>query len=133
MTIEETLKERGEQYGEFADHAKISQTIKRLAAGKELPDVQREALEMIAHKLARIINGNANHIDSWLDIAGYATLVVEKLKQKTIVVENCTFKGTGLTPEELRQEAITRSPHEPFCNLFGLGTGCTSRWLQKWL
>jgi hypothetical protein len=133
MTIEETLKERGEQYGEFADHAKISQTIKRLAAGKELPDVQREAFEMIAHKLARIINGNANHIDSWLDIAGYATLVVEKLKQKTIVVENCTFKGTGLTPEELRQASMARSPHQSPSNLFGLGTKYPQGWLKKWL
>lgn len=41
---------------------------------------QQEALEMIAHKIARILNGNPNKIDSWEDIAGYAILVAERLK-----------------------------------------------------
>jgi hypothetical protein len=41
---------------------------------------QREALDMIAHKIARIINGDPDYADSWVDIAGYATLVSERLK-----------------------------------------------------
>jgi hypothetical protein len=40
---------------------------------------QREALEMIAHKIARIINGDPNYADSWVDIAGYAKLVADRL------------------------------------------------------
>lgn len=35
---------------------------------------------MIAHKIARILNGDPDYDDSWVDIAGYATLVVKKLK-----------------------------------------------------
>jgi hypothetical protein len=41
---------------------------------------QRESLEMIAHKISRIVNGDANYMDSWVDIAGYAQLVIDKLQ-----------------------------------------------------
>ena len=49
----------------------------------ELDDDQIEALDMIASKIARVVNGNPNHIDSWIDIAGYATLVADRLQGKT--------------------------------------------------
>lgn len=45
-----------------------------------MQDDQKEALEMIASKIARILNGNTNNEDSWRDIAGYATLVADRLK-----------------------------------------------------
>lgn len=85
IDLDQILRERGEQYGPFATHAKIAQDIKRAMFGKSSPpdklgDDQREALEMIAHKIARIINGNHNLVDSWDDIAGYATLVAKRLK-----------------------------------------------------
>ena len=41
--------------------------------------VQQEALHMICSKLARIANGDPNHVDSWHDIAGYASLVVKDI------------------------------------------------------
>lgn len=41
---------------------------------------QKEALEMIAHKLARIINGDPDYADSWVDIAGYSKLVADRLE-----------------------------------------------------
>lgn len=37
---------------------------------------------MIAGKIARIINGDPNYVDSWHDIAGYATLIEQELKEK---------------------------------------------------
>ncbi len=37
---------------------------------------------MIFHKIARIINGDPNYADSWVDIAGYATLVANRLENK---------------------------------------------------
>jgi hypothetical protein len=43
---------------------------------------QALALQMIVQKLARIANGDPDHLDSWLDIAGYATLVAERLSGK---------------------------------------------------
>lgn len=43
------------------------------------PD-QIECLEMIAHKVGRILNGDPHYHDSWLDVAGYATLVADRLQ-----------------------------------------------------
>ena len=83
-TIEHTLAQREERYGRFEDHARISQALKeciRMQPGwaRLRPD-QREALEMVAHKVARIINGDPNYDDSWTDIAGYAELVAARLR-----------------------------------------------------
>jgi len=79
--IKSTLDERGTRYGDFRAHAKVTQDFKSVlmdalaSRDKVLPDIQQEALEMIFHKVGRIINGDNNYADSWHDIAGYATLV----------------------------------------------------------
>lgn len=90
--IQETLDERGERYGDFKNHADISQEI-QTAIGKgfmlrgdgitfnDIPAYQLEALTMIAHKIGRIVNGDISYDDSWRDIAGYATLVVNELEK----------------------------------------------------
>jgi hypothetical protein len=81
-TIEATLAERGKRYGDFVGHALITQGIKRqmqMTEGwKNLDDYHREALEMIAHKIGRILNGDPTYFDSWHDIAGYAKLVEDR-------------------------------------------------------
>ncbi len=80
------LLERHNEYGGFEDVACISQSLKSTfrVYGKirwhHMQDDQKEALEMIASKIARILNGNTNNEDSWRDIAGYATLVADRLK-----------------------------------------------------
>ena len=48
----------------------------------ELKAYQIESLEMILHKIARILNGNPNYSDSWFDIAGYSMLVYNELEKK---------------------------------------------------
>ena len=82
--IQETLDERGERYGKFEDHAALSQQLKRtMQSGRNwqrMSDDQREALEMVQHKIARIINGDPNYHDSWHDIIGYVKLVEQRLK-----------------------------------------------------
>jgi hypothetical protein len=82
--INDTLQERGTRYGEFSSHAQIAQQLKdvmRLTDGwTRLTSDKKEALEMIAHKVARILNGDPEYKDSWHDIVGYAKLVDEKLK-----------------------------------------------------
>lgn len=82
MKIEHILSERGNNYGDFRDQAIISQSFKHIIAefGEDLSTSQREALEMIVHKIARILNGNPNYKDSWVDIVGYAQLVVNELE-----------------------------------------------------
>ena len=47
-----------------------------------LTDAQREALEMVAHKIGRILNGDPNYHDSWHDIVGYAKLVADRLQRE---------------------------------------------------
>jgi hypothetical protein len=85
-TVTTTLDQRGQRYGAFVGHAEVTQALKRCMAeqlakrGKVLADDQWEALEMIAHKIGRIINGDENYDDSWIDIAGYAKLVADRLQ-----------------------------------------------------
>ena len=81
------LAERGKRYGRFDKHAAVTQDIKRAlfnCRSREslAPDIV-EALEMIAHKLGRIVNGDPEYDDSWVDIAGYARLVADRLQGKT--------------------------------------------------
>jgi hypothetical protein len=84
--VDETLNERAQDYGTFKDGAALMQGIKRLLADharrhdKTFADDQWEALEMIVHKMARIVNGNPDKVDSWVDIAGYATLIADRLQ-----------------------------------------------------
>ena len=85
-TITETLTERGGRYGPFTGHAKVTQEIKYAMKthanerGISLAPDQIEALEMIAHKIGRIVNGDPDYVDSWVDIAGYAQLVADRLQ-----------------------------------------------------
>jgi len=84
--INATLAERGSRYGAFDGHAEIAQQLKATVRvfeakrGCDLAHDQREALEMIMHKVARILNGDPNYADNWIDIAGYATLVADRLE-----------------------------------------------------
>jgi hypothetical protein len=81
--INEILTERGKRYGVFEEHAILCQHLKaimRNASGWDhLRSDQCEALEMVQHKIARILNGDPHYADSWRDIAGYATLVADRL------------------------------------------------------
>ena len=83
-TLTDTLKDRGKRYGSFVNHAAITQSLKQTMYSQNnweiLKDDQKEALEMIAHKIGRILNGDPNYADSWIDIAGYAKLVADRLE-----------------------------------------------------
>jgi hypothetical protein len=83
MSIDKTLDERGARYGKFKDQAIICQALKDVMQmtdgwARLAPD-QAEALEMIQHKVARILNGDPNYHDSWHDIGGYSKLVADRL------------------------------------------------------
>lgn len=83
MSIQTTLNQRGERYGSFESQATISQSLATVMRNTPnwggLPPDAKEALEMIQHKVARILNGDPSYTDSWHDIAGYATLVEQRL------------------------------------------------------
>jgi hypothetical protein len=83
-SINVMIKERGKRYGIFRNHARITQDFKEIMQNevkwKMLYPDQKESLEMIAHKIGRILNGDPDYIDSWDDIAGYAKLVADRLR-----------------------------------------------------
>ena len=88
-SVNDTLAQRGSRYGDFVSHARITQGIKKAmrdsANWDKLDPAKKEALEMIAHKIGRILNGDPEYADSWHDIAGYAILVEEALEGQTAV------------------------------------------------
>ena len=81
--IDETLAQRNSTYGEFDEHARITQNIKRAFNDSpnwsSLSDDKKESLEMVAHKIGRILNGDPEYKDSWHDIIGYTKLIESKL------------------------------------------------------
>lgn len=85
--LTEILEQRGSRYGKFVDHAIVAQHIKdAMREGLNWSRLDRdmaEALEMIAHKIGRILNGDPHYDDSWVDIAGYARLVADRLQGRT--------------------------------------------------
>jgi len=81
--IKDTIQERSSQYGNYSGQSTISQALKNVMRSSKnwstLTHDKKESLEMIVHKIARIINGNSNNFDSWHDIEGYAALVSNNL------------------------------------------------------
>lgn len=86
MTTEQILADRGKTHGDFTDNARISEELMRvLSSGpsfERLTDTQLNALRMIMHKASRIVSGNPNEKDSWVDIGGYAKLAEDRIQIK---------------------------------------------------
>ena len=84
--LDKILKERHKRYGSFMSQALLTQTFKEIARGStnyaHMAVDQKEAIDMIFNKIARILNGNPNYIDSWTDVAGYAKLVADRLENQ---------------------------------------------------
>lgn len=76
--ITNVLEQRRGTHGEYHDHAAMTQKLKdHMRDGLRWPSLsshERETLDMIAHKIGRILSGDPHFPDHWLDIAGYATL-----------------------------------------------------------
>lgn len=84
--VDATLAERQSTYGNFEDVAFVTENIMSILAKvrvnglDDLPNTHRMALYMIASKMARIVNGDFNHLDSWHDIGGYSKLIEKLIK-----------------------------------------------------
>jgi hypothetical protein len=78
MSTTALLDERHTTHGAFRDNARNGQHLRAFyrstASWHTMPDIQREALDMIACKISRILSGQATFADHWADIAGYAVL-----------------------------------------------------------
>lgn len=84
-TVQDTLKQRGATYGVFMDNAVYAQAMKQFIRTAPqyngLQPDQKEALDNMLQKIARAITGSANYLDNWVDIAGYAQLVVDRMNK----------------------------------------------------
>lgn len=84
MQIAQILEQRLNQHGDLIVQSEISQGMKdsmrSTANWSKLKADQKECLEMVVHKIARILAGDPNFVDHWDDVAGYAILVAKRLK-----------------------------------------------------
>ena len=82
--VQSILEQRGSRYGSFSDLAILSQDLKgtmRASPGwKKLTASQKEALEMVQHKIARMLNGDPTYEDNAVDIVGYSTLLMKNMQ-----------------------------------------------------
>jgi len=82
MSVEDTLAERGARYGDFTDHAIVAQRLQdamRCSYGWDrLTSDKKQALTVIADKIARILSGDPDYKDNWHDIQGYAKLAEDR-------------------------------------------------------
>ncbi len=89
--VEGTITERGSVYGPYSVNSDLCQAIKELFRRRPgymaLNTFERESLDMIFHKVSRIVVGAesgatpASRVDSWHDIAGYAKLSEDRVKE----------------------------------------------------
>lgn len=142
-SINATLEERGARYGSFRGHASITQRLKEAMQThpkyEELSVSQTESLEMIAHKIGRIINGDPNYADSWVDIAGYAQLIVNELLEDEMkkqpenlddAVETELSISVGARFNGDRPEGIFTVTSGGVLTTYSISSG-TARWLGK--
>ena len=84
------LDEREKTHGSYANTASTAQALKDVMKQgtnwRHLDDTQREALDLIATKIARILSGNPHEVDHWRDVAGYANLVVREFTRTQAVL-----------------------------------------------
>ena len=82
MSVDNTLSERGNRYGDFTDHSVIAQDLqdvmRRAPGWQKLPPFMKQALTVIADKIARLLNGDPYYTDNWHDIQGYAKLAEDR-------------------------------------------------------
>jgi len=85
MSVEKTLEARGSTHGDFKHTSKVCQALSDAMRDSPnwqmLAPWQRESLEMIQHKVARILSGDPLFIDSVRDIIGYAKLMQDIIEQ----------------------------------------------------
>lgn len=81
MSTEALLTERGKTHGQFSQNAIYGQELRLLFRSSPqwstMPAVQREALDVVAVKISRILSGQAWFEDHWLDAIGYFKLALD--------------------------------------------------------
>ena len=84
MTIETTLNDRGNNYGDYSENCNTTNALMDVIKhqAKLLPAIHKETIHMIFHKISRMVNGNHWYADNAHDIAGYATLLEKHINMR---------------------------------------------------
>lgn len=139
--VRATLNERGGRYGRFDKHAGLADQLIRVAQFEHTdfarlnterhgwlrlaPD-QRHSIRYILDKIARILEGDPNYNDNWHDIAGYATLIEDRLNgtglyARHVQLSDCFGTGSLVSPDAAKSarcrgcHAHVGDVHAPDC------------------
>lgn len=90
------LQERSATHGDFEHYAAVAQSLKAaLAGGKRwayMHSAQREALEAVMGKLARIVTGDPDFLDHYRDIIGYTQRAMDYTAKRPQATDAKTTK-----------------------------------------
>lgn len=130
--IQKTLAERKSKYGDFRGHAELAVSLKEFMRSSnswsDMEPYMQESLDMIQHKIARILNGDPTYDDSWVDIIGYAQLALDRIRQDKLTQEieetfsrpapepgSIFYKTVGTVPQMREGEAVVNliTPNPP--------------------
>lgn len=96
--LDEVITQRRGRYGPLIESGEVAMNLedylRSLPGWERLAYDQREALAMVMHKISRIMCGDPNYDDSWVDIAGYSQNVVNRLREEQKA--NAPLGGDGL-------------------------------------
>ena len=89
MLLNEVLDVRKNNYGSFNDNSVLTDYLYGCVQKniEHEPPFIKEALHMICHKVARVVNGCVDYEDNWVDIAGYSQCVIDILKKQAIILD----------------------------------------------
>jgi hypothetical protein len=117
-SIQQIIKDRAEKYGDFRDQAILAVDLKEIIRhGRSfdmMPSYMKESLDMICHKIARIVNGDPKYLDSWVDLVGYAQLARDRLT------------------DDLRNEELLGPHDEPLVKTYKSDNGHTISTTVTW-
>ena len=92
--IDSILGNRGPIYGDYTSQVELRSCIVDLMCkaheahnGTVMDPVEVEYLWDIVNKLTRVA-ATPNHVDTWQDIAGYATLIVKSINKRAVGVDH---------------------------------------------
>lgn len=113
--VDSVLDQRQGTHGDFSDNADIADAIQTIMQGapnwKALSSVQRQALTNISSKISRILSGDPNYADNWVNIQGYAKLAQDRLPVPAAQVSSVnTQAATDAGQEAMQDNAAPITP-----------------------
>lgn len=89
--IDNTIQDRASKYGDFREQGRVAQNLKDAMRDSPnwdaLPAYMKEGLEMIQHKISRMLNGEILYDDNVHDIVGYTKIMQDRMQQDREAME----------------------------------------------